>query len=60
MFVMDGVVTTISGHGDVVTKSWSQMDVVMKKLVTNGCGHEKLVQNNFPMKILRNSWLHKL
>ena len=31
-------------------KGWSQMDMVMKRLV----------MNNSPMKILGNSWLHEL
>ena len=30
-----------SGHENVVMKMWSQMDVVTKSLVMNGCGHEK-------------------
>ena len=34
-----------------VMKTSSHENVVMKKLVVNGCGHKKLVANNFPMKI---------
>ena len=52
--VMDG-----SGHEKIWLhkngshKTWSQMDVVVQKLVLN-------TMVKFPMKITRNSWLHEM
>ena len=52
----------------------SHENVVMKRLVTNGCGHEKLVMNGCShekvgyeyyskrsqQKLMGNSWLHEM